>query len=446
MSQQQSFGSTGSTGSGIQSLEPNNGAPVSGSSVSIVGMPSKTSQVVDTANVGGEIQIENRALMTRYVVIDSDVPGERGTYETIQDAIDAAVADGCTIVNQQCGVIYAVGALAGFTIPEGAFITVKGVSNAGAGASLFTGTTITSTITIEKNCVAAIEDIVSFCAAGDCLVVAAPNGEGPSSLSIAQSSFHAIVGQALDWQAGAIENLMITDCLFNSEFFVSSNGTTGLGTVSNSKFVSSAPIILQGLGGLIFTGCELADIELNQAAGCRVYNCVGTISNVNEFSIHGTSNGIVYVNDLFCSIGTTSATPVINHSGTLVLGRVDWLSTGAVGIASRNLIGPNVTTVLNSQSVKGNVTYSRTITASSTCSRYDTFIWCNHTAAINLTLTQDFASNQEITIKDQSLNASVNNITVTVPGGLIEGAASLVMNQDGQCVRLKKFDTDYYLI
>lgn len=436
MSQQQSFGSTGSTGSGIVSLAPNNGAPVSGTSVPVVGMLSKTSQVIDTANVGGELQIENRALMTRYVVIDSDVPGERGTYETIQDAVDAAIADGCTVGNQKCGLIYCIGALAGFTIgndADPAFLTIRGVSNSGRDNSLLTGTTINSTVTINGGAIN-LEDLTFFVTSGDALAV----DSAPASLSINQCSMYSTVAYGINYSADTTP-LKISNCQFPGTARFHNPSTTGYGYIFNSTFQGS--VLLEDAAYIEFEYCDFeAPIQMNGISTCDIFDC----SSNAQFLIAGTSTTAAIacrVNNLW--IPLASSAPVFNFPGAVIIGNIYYQSP-QLG-TSRELTNGTTQVIMNQQ-LKGNITTSKTVTGNANAFNYDTFVWCNHTAPMTFNLSPGAANNQEITIKDLSLNASTNNITLQVSGGLVEGAATYVMNQNGQCVRLKKLGTDYYLI
>lgn len=431
------LGDSGGGGGSISGIAGSSGSPISSGVATIIGMTSGDSEtpVMSTSTSVNNLYIENRANLTPYVVSADTTAGSRGTYTTIQSAIDAAVIDGCTIANQKLGMIYAIGSLEGFNIPAGAFISVRGIANSGRDNSLLTGTTITSTVTIEGGASANLEDLTMFVTSGACVYV----DEAPASLTINQCALYSTSAYGLDYTADSTP-LKITNCSFpGTAKFDTPVASGGYAYIYNTDFNGS--VLIQGGSLVEFEYCSLAtSIELNGVAVCRLFDC----SSNGQFLIFGTSTttlGACEINNLWAP--TASSAPLFNFPGTVVLGNVYYMSP--VTGTSRDL-SDGTGLVVSTQSLKGNITTSRNITANDSTRNYDTFIWCNHTAAINVYLSPGAANNQEITIKDRTLNASVNNVTISVTDGLIEGQSSFVMDQNGQCVRLKKFGTDYYLI
>lgn len=94
----------------------------------------------------------------------------------------------------------------------------------------------------------------------------------------------------------------------------------------------------------------------------------------------------------------------------------------------------------------------QTVTATSTFSNPGArYFEVNPSAALTLTLPWPgwYSTQELIIVKDVSNNASVNNITIgAASGGTINGAGSLVLNKNGQCVILapNENSTDYRIV
>lgn len=84
----------GGGGGGNITITTDAGTPITGDTFIIEGQEYKDIPVMEVTNDGNEISIANNSWMTPYVVSNSTVDGEKGTFTTIQDAIDAVVANG----------------------------------------------------------------------------------------------------------------------------------------------------------------------------------------------------------------------------------------------------------------------------------------------------------------------------------------------------------------
>lgn len=426
------LGESGGGGGSISGIAGNDGGTITSGTVNFEGITygDSDTQLIDTNVDGNTLYIENMAKITPYIVNASEVPGIRGTYGTIQDAIDAAIIDGCTIANQKCGLIYAIGTLPGFTIPSDAYITVRGVGNSGRDASLFSGTTINSTITIEPNCIANLEDLTIFSTSGNGLNVV----DTPASININQCSFLSTGDYSFNYN-GDMTPLIISNSVFSSpSHFVNPYSNESYCQIYSSKFQSS--ILFEQGGAATFNGCNIGSIQLNAVSKVNIFNC----TEENEFILTGNSSQICYVSNVILTNGA-STNPVFN-TAQILLGNLTLFDTQS---PQRTLSG-GTATIYQSLSYKGNITSSTTLTTSGTLSYLAQFVWCDHTGPIGILLAPDAIDNQEIVIKDKSLNASTNNITLSLGGGSIDGQPTLVMNQDGQCVRLKKFGGNYFTI
>jgi hypothetical protein len=95
--------STGGGGGGdVNSLTPDVGAAVGavGGTIPTLGYQASTVQTMRTYNDGaGNFRIADQTWETQYVVDTSTTPGLMGTFQTIQSAIAAAVADGAALGN-----------------------------------------------------------------------------------------------------------------------------------------------------------------------------------------------------------------------------------------------------------------------------------------------------------------------------------------------------------
>ncbi|HNA61609.1 MAG TPA: hypothetical protein PKW79_00830 [Rhabdochlamydiaceae bacterium] len=96
----------------------------------------------------------------------------------------------------------------------------------------------------------------------------------------------------------------------------------------------------------------------------------------------------------------------------------------------------------------GNVTSAVRIASDYSATYSDQYIGVTDTSApITITLFNLIMPDQELTVKDESLAAASNPITVVVDGGgLIEGSVSKQINTNGGCMRLKFDGMNYFII
>lgn len=83
----------GGGGGGSITITTDQGTPITGDSFFIEGQEYKDVPVMEVTNDGNEVKIANNAWMTPYVVSRSTADGEKGTFSTIQDAINAVAAN-----------------------------------------------------------------------------------------------------------------------------------------------------------------------------------------------------------------------------------------------------------------------------------------------------------------------------------------------------------------
>lgn len=218
------------------------------------------------------------------------------------------------------------------------------------------------------------------------------------------------------------------------------------GTVSNTRGISSA---------MVFT----------DTSGQTVTNVIGTWSSLN-FSANNTSI-ITNAHGYFCTIASTAP-----NSGTLtnVYGYrysnsffVDAaLCTNAYGIAidkpnfgtnryGAYLAGPvgiSTTTPTEGLHINDSQAYRRTATAINyVVISTDMIIAVTNTAAprgITIPAAAATTIGRVLIIKDESGGALINNITITPAGGLIDGAATYVINLNNGVVRLYNSGVNWF--
>jgi hypothetical protein len=411
------IGQGGGGGGGITSLVPDSGAAISSAAAVISGQAAGSAPVVFTSNVGGELMIEDRAWQTPYVVDPSATVGLRGTYQTIQAAIDAAVVDGMTFSNPKIiyvragtytedlaiaggshiiganavannAIIVAVSIIGAHVLGAAGVFYSENIQWQGNGATAqFSGAGAAAIISL-KNCIVAkasggyMVDISSQCTlcCTDCWFI-------PNSL---QQEFIIPNANACNF----------INCTFNGAGF-----DLGGGLVTFFNCTSIGPVNLNGSVINAFRSSFIADSEnnINQPTGNggAVAYCSFASNTTEGYAISSVGNTGWTVQDCYI---------VPNATGP-----------GALFDPGTNLL-PALSTV-------GNVLQGVRVEDDYTTVK-DNYVGVTNTAAARTIEIAWPMLDYEITVADETGAANVNFITVQdSAGGEIDGQPSVIIDQ-----------------
>lgn len=182
----------------------------SGGGVGISSVLAQASLVSPTTTVttdGTTATVENRAWETPYVVDTNTTPGLRGTFSTVQSALNQAVADGMTLSNPKVIQIRNCAIVENLTIPGGAFF--QGAGYAGDDSNLIFPVSITGNHTLAALCEFGSNGIRWACSTGDLFTT----GGSFTALLARNSIFNNPTGNIFEFNAGA-SHLDLEDCRF----------------------------------------------------------------------------------------------------------------------------------------------------------------------------------------------------------------------------------------
>jgi hypothetical protein len=402
--------SSGSGPGGDITLVPDTGPSLVGTTFNVFGQTAFSAQVVETHTTGGDFFIEDRTWFTPYVVDDNATVGQRGTYSTIQAAIDAAFTDG----SASEGRAY-IRIRGGIYVENLVFQDETGYYLEGESPQPFILSTVIGNHTL-----------------------------GTTTLSVNNLNFQSAVGPS-PFTLGAGRTLY------------SNNSNLGTTTVSSGELFmdSSGGAVLISSGTARLFNCN--DVELNMSGGTVIY----TQCTVDSITLSGSSAPILYDCTAVAGsaqniTGTTSGTP--RFYGSINNGTINWTGNVTVGAltldstVSSEMFGTTVVPLL-SPTVQGNVLIAKRVAIDTTVSRLDYYIGVTSTAAArNITLPATASSatrakkNQTFIINDESGGAAANNITITPNGGTIDGAGSVAISTNYGQVKLIFDGTNYFTI
>lgn len=381
----------------VVSISTDTGPAVVGPDISIVGQEYKNIAIVDTDSSSGDIAIANNSWVSAYVVDPSSAPGVKGTFTTIQAAIDAAFANG--------------------------------------DASVF------ATIEIRQSMYNAAETLV--------FPVGKFHLRAPTPIVPVNDVYEGFFGISL------LLNLVVTIPLGANVTFENisvSNATNPFFTNSGNFNVING--FLQGVASNTSTGvfkafnCYLSVIYITggifQAKDCVLLPSNGALINTsfmfqncyqikNAFYLQlvGTSSGTILNSDIYF-IGDTSGQVIINNS-----------------TFSKTLNLPNAS-VISQPANEGNISNITLVTADYSIQQYDQVIYVNSAIPCTIEFLEPTAANvrngQKWVVKDISFAANTNPITLAINGaGLINGQATQTINQPGGSLTIRKYNANYYI-
>lgn len=411
MSQAGSIDDGGGSGSDLQQLTPNDGIPVvsQANNIDVLGVASGSAQVVETSNSTGlptgNFLVENRAHVTAYVVDPSTTVGERGTFSTVQSAINAVAADAVTpfgVILLRPGIY-----TENLSFPAGGFQlwAPTDAGNTASGATAF----IVGTMTI---------------AAGSSVVMQGVSQSGAVSVA---ATGQLIANSSSLGNITSAGGLSLDDC------------TTG--TITSSALVTCLDSIVGNVtltGGpaeSIFRYSSLGNVSVADNVSIVISNCyrVGLVT--------GTTAGEVKI----FNSGMSGVTPINASANTHFAGLYEQDN----GTVLTSFFGSNPT-LIQQQSMSANVLNVRRVAGNIVATVNDFVVAVTDTSvARTVTLpSTGVLTNQKFIIKDESLAAGTNNITVSVNGGVktIDGQLTQVINSNGGSFTAYYNGTNYFIL
>lgn len=389
-----------------------------GGITSVVGQSSLVAPTITVTTAAGVATVEDRAWQTQYVVDPSATPGLRGTFQTIQAAIDQAVADGATLsVQKQIFIRYGT-YTENLTIPPGIFLQGE--------AMLIQPGAVSSYCIIRGN--HTLNPTNPF----RCADITFQNLDATLDMFTNAGATNIINAYRCTFNNGSSSGLIFTinfnlgrtiDCIFVGNQFqnlVLIQSGANL-TMVNCQFITQGAIAITD-GSLTASESQLGPVDFT-GGQMTAFNTLFTgPANV----ITGTGTSVSLYN---CGFDTSSDS--ITFSGTIVLAEA--YQTGGGGSFYAN----NTVTVTPSQA--GSVMPHVEVTSPYAAGGDSQVIYCDTTsAAVSVVFDTGICLDQTWIVKDWKGNAATNNITITEIGGaLFDGAPSYVINQNYASVTLQ---------
>lgn len=388
--------------------ESGSAAPVA-NVLNVFGQNAGSVDVASTNASGNTLNVENRTWGTQYVVDASSTTGLRGTFTTIQAAINQAVADGSptsiktifirrgTYIENLVMPAASIHLCAYTPVGNLANVNTSFIDVAIAGNITFTAGAVAHftnlfLATIDATTTVSITTGINSCSFCHCLF----NTGGTSNISLTSTvtsglklDHCSVVGGNVATSQGDIE-------IYNSTISSLALTTTGIVVATQSEFIT-ATSTLADTSQATFNFCEFSTASstaLTVGAGCtaNVYNTIINSSAANVIDGSGT----------------------LNHSGLSFVNGSQNIATTTQNVKPSSAIVPR-TAVASSPYVVLSTDY---------------FISVDTTSARTIQLPNAPSTNQVFTVKDRTGGALLNNITVTTVGGVvnIDGSTSYVIN------------------
>jgi hypothetical protein len=436
----------------VLSLTPDVGAPVPGVSgtIPVLGYDAGTVQTMRTYNDGaGNFRIEDQTWQTQYVVDTSTTNGLRGTFTTIQAALNQAVTDGMAYTNQKVIFIRTGSYTENLTIPGGAILVGQTLSTPIGGAiTPSANTVIIGAHTFSGNAIWGANNIIFETSSGDtfgggagaivlgylsnCFLAQAGSGQiintmpSSSSFNFTNCTFGGI-GDAVSFTTTNMTSLNLMNCIFAQALAFNVNGTQ--------------LNLINCTGLLAHSGNGIGNIALSNGANVYAQSCVFTTSG--NYCISGSGAG----GELYdCAFSATLA-GIQSTTGS-------WQIRNCSSFGNPVPVYQNGSTVLINQCIQGNVIVSTTTAGNLNVTGAMYYIGVTSTASARTINLPDgtggliAGQNQLFIIKDQSGAAGTNAITVTTLGGTvtIDGATSQPINTNYGSMTVRFDGTNYFII
>lgn len=391
-------------------------------SFNLFGQKAGTVPVMDTLVAAGNFYFENNAWETQYIVDISTTAGLKGTFTTIQAALNQAVIDGMTFNSPRQIYIRPGTYTENLTIPGGAYFTSGGLQTDPTAIPAYT--TISGNHTLADICLFGSNGVQWQSAAGDMFTA----GATFTSMIASNSEFYnAGTGQILNAPSGNT-SLFLNDCNF-------ATGRADFGTV----FTINSFFLCQ------MTDCYFAGCGFQSSGGLiKVNNC----HEIGEVNIVAAASPGIIAEDCTFNAGTNSniygaGAATLIHCGFANNDSSKFATDLALGAAMigcymrpgvlqpGGFLNPATTTVSYSFSQIGNVLGGIRSAVNVASSNQVNYLGITSTAAPRSVVINKGLQDYQIYVVDESGGAGTNNITITDSGGaLINGAASYVINRN----------------
>lgn len=409
------------SGAGSIELTADDANSLNGNAFNLFGQQASTIPVMDTLVAAGNFYFENRAWETPYIVDASTAAGLRGTFTTIQAALNQAVIDGMTFSSPRQIYIRTGTYTENLTIPGGAYFSSSGLQTDPSSVPAYT--VISGNHTLADICLFSSNGIQWQTAVGDMFTA----GSTFTFLIGTNSEFsNAGVGQILNVPTGST-GIFLDHCNFAS-------ARGDFGTVFTLASVDACQItdcyfsgcgFETGGGVLRLSNCSnVGEVNINAAAfpGIVASNCT-FVASLNS-NIYGLGSANLVSCGFSNNDNTKYATDLVNAS------MVSCYMTNGVTQPS-NFVNPATNTALYTFNQVGNVLGGLRSAVSLAGSPQSNYVGITSTAAPRSVVINRGPADYQVYVVDESGGAGTNNITVTSSGGeLINGAASYVINRN----------------
>lgn len=389
----------------VETLTPDEGGIISpiGGNINVFGQPSLTSKVMTTSqSPDGTMNVENRVYTTRYVVDGSSTAGLRGTYTTVQAAINQAVADGATVEDTFTIYIRNGVYVENPVLPNNASLCFIGENNLAAEVS--------GTWTFGSNCTFEAS-FLHFSSGSSTYALVLPT---------ITAYFYDCIFSGADNTAGGIHTTGNVDSIkiFNCYFPVGLNlfeGSSGAGRAQMQGCELQCNFdgfIIGGTAELEMRSCTSNNITLADTGKLRLFCSTITAADVGPGCIRGTSSGIqeVFSNTFYPDAGVG-----ISATSTFLWG----------GNVSKDLpLCDGAPTLTYQQSQQGNVVGVRLPAGDATININDNFLGVDTSAPRTITMIHTPIVGETYTIADVTGGAGSNTITIVGNGSNIDGAVT----------------------
>ncbi len=373
--------------------------------------PYDTIKVLESLNIAGDssTRFVNNAWETPYIVDPSNVVGLKGTFQTVQDAVTAAFANGDASTTRFATIIIrnvAAGSISENIIFPVAKFHIKGLIEGSVRVSQ--PTYITGKQTIPAGSQVIFENI----------------------------GLNALSGSVLDHSGSAIFlnswTTQIDQTRINTSLFFY-NSSIGSFNVSNGTFEAYSTEISRD-GNSVLSTTSLFTLR----------DCVGS-GSVYKLSLNGASSGIIDDCNRMIIDGNTAGNISIDStsiSESINLPNANVLYSSIFCESDKQVLSIFSSTTLKIQlrgASKGNLVFRKIISANSyTVLATDQFLEFSNGNVVSVDIVASpLIKNQEFYIVDSSGNRRVNALTITAGvGRTINGSPTLVMRQNYGFVRL----------
>jgi hypothetical protein len=423
---------SGGGGGGNITISGDSGPPLNGDSFAFVGQEAGASNtpVMDVDTSTGDVVYANNTWWTPYVVDASVVPGLKGTYQTIQEAIDAAVTDGASLSVQKMIYIRFGTYTEDLIIPPGIFL--RGDAMYGQPGAVPLYATILGNHTL-----------------------------GAANLFRAQGLYFVNPDSALDLftNSGAINIFNMFQCVLDNS---ASTGYLLTSDFNYNQFVNCIFYGSVGVAGINMTGgmatfnfCSFPQgMGFDNTANLRIYDCsnVGVITN-NNGSIFAYNTQFGAGGGPTCIQGTGASNLFHDCEFTCSGDAVDTPTSQACmvncyltpGSGANLCSAATPATTISAQA--GCIYFHTDVSTNVTPTDGDLVLMVDSTSGPILVTMQAGGTRDRLwVIKDVAGQAAVNNITIQVQTGkLIDGLTTYVLNQAYQAVGLSRYNGEDFV-